>query len=122
LLQNENDEDEDLRIFEGLDNPTPNPHDKLFEEITKHVHMLKYADMSKRVDSLVSISDIIGNISPQTLPSIARAANDIINSYVAVMADVFERPVEEINLRFAKYFVSVVLKTCSCRDIMVPVS
>jgi hypothetical protein len=30
--------------------------------IMKHVQSLKYGDLSKRVDSLVALNDIIGNI------------------------------------------------------------
>lgn len=36
--------------------------------------------------------------------------------------DIFDRPVEEIPLRFAKYFITIVLKACSCKEIMREVS
>ena len=32
--------------------------------------------------------------------------------------DIFERALEEIPLRFAKYFITIVLKACSCKEIM----
>lgn len=35
--------------------------DRMYEDLTRHIHLLKYADLSKRVDSLVSISEMIGN-------------------------------------------------------------
>lgn len=38
------------------------------------------------------------------------------------MIDIFDKNADEINLRFAKYFISIVLKTCSSRDIMMHVS
>lgn len=94
----------------------------MFEDITRHVHLLKYADMSKRVDSLVSLSDTISTVSPYTLPVFARSANDLIGAFVVVMTDVFDKNVEHLNLRFAKYFVSIVLKTCTSKDIMFNVS
>lgn len=117
-MQNENDEDEDLRIFEDLDNFGDPQLDKLFKDITRHVHLLKYADLSKRVDSLVSLSDMIGSPTPLTLPVLVKASNDLIGAYVTVMMDVLDKPAEEINLRFVKYFVSIVMKTCHCRDMM----
>jgi len=47
-----------------------------------------------------------------------RTANDLINAFTHVLIDIFERPVEEIPLRFAKYFITIVLKACSCKEIM----
>jgi hypothetical protein len=31
----------------------------MYEDITRHIHFLKYADLSKRVDSLVSLNEMI---------------------------------------------------------------
>jgi len=38
-----------------------------------------------------------------------------------MMNDILDVPVENINLKFAKYFISIVMKTCCCRDIMINV-
>jgi hypothetical protein len=124
-LQLENDDDEDLRLLEDMSNnmgfgdPMLN---SLYEDITRHIHLLKYADLSKRVDSLVSINDMIGTITQQTLPVIVKAGNELTSAFVHVMIEIFDKPIEEINLRFAKYFISIVLKTCCCRDVMCTVS
>jgi len=32
------------------------------DEITKHIHQLKYGDLSKRVDSLVALNEMISSI------------------------------------------------------------
>lgn len=55
------DEDEDLRMFANEVGAFGNPAlDRLYEDITRHIHQLKYADLSKRVDSLVSLNEVIG--------------------------------------------------------------
>lgn len=65
LLQNDADEDEDLRIFEDLEGGFGDVYlDNLYEDITRHIHLLKYADLSKRVDSLVSLNETIGSMTP----------------------------------------------------------
>ena len=45
-------------------------------------------------------------------------ANDLIRSFTHELKDIFDRPKEEMPLRFAKYFVTIVNKTCSCKKIM----
>ena len=45
-------------------------------------------------------------------------ANDMISGFVHVMNELFEVPVENFNLRFVKYFMSIIIKICSMRNIM----
>lgn len=51
-----------------------------------------------------------------------KTANDLVNAFTHVLIDIFERPVEDIPLRFAKYFITIVHKACSCKEIMREVS
>lgn len=53
------DDDEDLRILTMEDEHTDPELDIQREEITKHIHQLKYGDLSKRVDSLVSLNEMV---------------------------------------------------------------
>jgi hypothetical protein len=41
-----------------------------------------------------------------------KAANELIGAIVHVMNDTFDKSINEINLRFAKYFVSIIVKVC----------
>lgn len=116
------DEDDDLRIFTSDDHFGTDPElDKAQDEITKHIHQLKYADLSKRVDSLVSLNEMISAID-QNKPVLVRTANDLVSAFTHVLIDIFDKSVEDIPLRFAKYFITIVLKTCSCKEIMKEVS
>jgi len=36
--------------------------------------------------------------------------------------DIFDKPIEDIPLRFAKYFITIVNKACQCKEIMKEVS
>ena len=116
------DDDEDLRIFTSDDNFRTNPEfDRQLEEITKHIHQLKYADLSKRVDSLVSLNEMISAIDVNR-DVLVKTANDLVSAFTHVLNDIFDKNVEDIPLRFAKYFITIVLKTCSCKEIMREVS
>jgi hypothetical protein len=94
---------------------------KAQDDITKHIHQLKYADLSKRVDSLVSLNELISDLEKHK-SVLVRTANDLISAYTHVLNDIFDKSLEDIPLRFAKYFITIVLKTCSCKEIMKEVS
>lgn len=83
----------------------------------KHIHALKYGDLSKRVDSLVALNEIIANIGSHEA-GMSRCANDLCQAITHVLVDVFEVPIDQIPLRFAKYFVTIVHKVCGSKDIM----
>lgn len=53
---------------------------------------------------------------------LVRTANDLVSAFTHVLNDIFDKSVEDIPLRFAKYFITIVLKTCSCKEIMREVS
>ena len=112
------DDDEDLRIFANESLFNNMVLDKLNEKVTRHIHFLKYADISKRVDSLVSINEMIVSMDQESQPVMMKAANELIGAIVFVLNESFDKPVDEINVRFTKYFVSVVVKICSSQVIM----
>ena len=122
-MLNDFDDEEDLRIFADDDiGIFGNPYqDKLYDVIIRHINSLKYADLSKRVDSLVSLNDLISNMTEESQPVLLRSANDLITAFIHVIVDIFDKSAGEINLRFAKYFISIVLKTCQCKEIMMQV-
>lgn len=91
------------------------------DEILKHIHQLKYGDLSKRVDSLVSLNELISQLDVYRT-ALIKTGNDLVNAFTHVLQDIFDRTVEEIPLRFAKYFITIVLKACSCKEIMKEVS
>ena len=86
----------------------------------KHISSLKYGDLSKRVDALVALNDIIYQVQRYSV-GIKHVANDLANALTHVLIDVFERPMGDIPLRFAKYFVTIVNKACTCKVIMTEV-
>jgi hypothetical protein len=87
----------------------------------KHVHNLKYSELAKRVESLITINEIIQSVAKYA-DGIKYTANDLINAFTHVLIDIFERPMQDFPLRFAKYFVTIVNKAASCKEIMREVS
>jgi len=83
----------------------------------KHVLILKYSELAKRVESLIVINEIIQTVSKHQ-EGIKHTANELINAFTHVLIDIFERPMSDFPLRFAKYFVTIVNKACSCKEIM----
>jgi hypothetical protein len=84
----------------------------------KYISNLKYSsDLNKRVESLIALNEIIQAIQTHE-KSIQHTANDLISAFTHVLIDIFERPRQDTPLRFAKYFVTIVNKTCQCPTIM----
>lgn len=94
---------------------------KQVDDIMKHVHNLKYSELAKRVESLITINEIIQSVAKYA-DGIKYTANDLINAFTHVLIDIFERPMQDFPLRFAKYFVTIVNKAASCKEIMREVS
>jgi hypothetical protein len=112
FISHDDDDDDDLRILTN-DSHFGDPElDKQQEEITKHIHQLKYGDLSKRVDSLVALNDMISDKEMNNKPALVRSANDLVSAFTHVLMDIFEKPIEDIPLRFAKYFITIVNKAC----------
>jgi cytoskeleton-associated protein 5 len=83
----------------------------------KHVHNLKYSELAKRVESLIVINEIIQSVTKYN-EGIKHTADELIGAFTHVLIDIFERPMSDFPLRFAKYFVTIVNKATSCKDIM----
>ena len=117
------DDDEDLRQqIEEMGDPKKEPLDpetqRQVDNIVKYISNLKYSsDLNKRVESLIALNDIIAAIQSYE-KAIQHTANDLISALSHVLIDIFERPRQDTPLRFAKYFVTIVNKTCQCSIIM----
>lgn len=118
------DDDEDLRqqIEEMGGGPRKEPLDpetqRQVDDIMKYISNLKYSsDLNKRVESLIALNEIIQAIQNHA-KAIQHTANDLISAFTHVLIDIFERPRQDTPLRFAKYFVTIVNKTCQCGTIM----
>jgi len=103
------------------------------ESIRSHIDQLKVGDLLKRVDSLVALNEVISatGTQPDTeensvqalqQKALIRLCDELINAFSKVMIDIFSFPVKEIPLRFTKYFITIVNKTCSSKEIMKEVS
>ena len=85
--------------------------------IMTHIRSLKYGDLSKRVDSLVALNDVITRIS-QYNGAIVKCANELCSAFTHVLIETFEKPLAEIPIRFAKYFVTIVNRVCQCNEVV----
>ena len=50
--------------------------------------------------------------------ALLRCSNELISAFTHVMKDVFDLPVNDIPLRFTKYLITIVNKTCASKKIM----
>ena len=104
------------------------------EAIQRHIDQLKVGDLLKRVDSLVALNEVISatsnqndgqdekSVSKMQQKALIRLCDKLVNAFTQVMIDIFSFPVKEIPLRFTKYFITIVNKTCSSKEIMKEVS
>ena len=89
-----------------------------FSDIDKHIETLRSGDMSSRVDALVAINDLILNNLETHKKELQKKANSLVEALIKVINSTFNRPPEEIPLRFAKYFLNVVHKVCCTKIVM----
>lgn len=87
-------------------------------ELDKNIEVLKHGDMSSKVDALVAINDLILNNLDSHKEELQKKANLLCDALTKVIINTFERPIDDIPLRFAKYFLNVVHKVCSTKIIM----
>lgn len=67
--------------------------------------------MPAKVDALVSLNDIL--TSTDSLPELLRSADTLMEALAQVAINTFTKtPVQEIPLRFAKYYLNIVCKVC----------
>lgn len=92
--------------------------DESYSELDKHIETLRNGDMSSRVDALVSINDLVLNSLETHKDELQRKANNLSDALTKVIVITFEKPIQEIPLRFAKYFLNVVHKVCCTKIIM----
>lgn len=92
--------------------------DESYTELDKHIETLRNGDMSSRVDALVSINDLVLNSLEIHKDELQRKANNLSDALTKVIIITFEKPIQEIPLRFAKYFLNVVHKVCCTKIIM----
>ena len=87
-------------------------------ELERNIEILISGDMSSRVDALVAINDFILNNLESQREEFQQKSNMLSEALTKVIIDTFDRPTQDISLRFAKYFLNVVHKVCSTKIIM----
>jgi hypothetical protein len=112
---------------------------KAMEQIRRNIAQLREGDLLRQVDALVEINDCIGgskekdaakNATPSPgdpdldlmTQAVIKCCDELVDAYTKVMETVFSYPTNEIPLRFTKYFITIVNKTCSQKEIMREVS
>jgi len=97
--------------------------------IMNHIHQLKNGDLLKRVDSLVALNELISSGNGQQADQLSgeqqvqqtaliKSCDQLIGAFTFVMSDILSHPVNDIPLRFTKYFITIVNKTCASKEIM----
>lgn len=61
-----------------------------FDHIMKQAQSLKHGDLSKRVDSLVALNDVIQYIQKYQ-KAVVKCANELCSALTHVLVDVFEK-------------------------------
>jgi hypothetical protein len=92
--------------------------DENLDTVGKNIKQLKYGDLSGKVDALVIINELITIKKAEAEDSLIRNANFLICSISKVLYDVFNKSTDKVPLKFGKYFISIVNKVCSMKEIM----
>lgn len=92
--------------------------DENLDTVGKNIKQLKYGDLSGKVDALVIINELITKKLDEAGDSLIKNSNFLIDSISKVLYDVFNKSPEKVPLKFGKYFISIVNKICSIKEIM----
>lgn len=88
------------------------------DTVGKNIKQLKYGDLSAKVDTLVIINELITKKMDEASESLIRNANFLIDAISKVLYDVFNKTQDKVPLKFGKYFISIVNKICSIKEII----
>eukprot|EP00826_Nyctotherus_ovalis_P009795 TRINITY_DN12591_c0_g1_i1.p1 TRINITY_DN12591_c0_g1~~TRINITY_DN12591_c0_g1_i1.p1 ORF type:complete len:426 (-),score=99.94 TRINITY_DN12591_c0_g1_i1:68-1345(-) len=86
------------------------------DNLDQALRTLKTGDISTQVDALMYINE--RTISAEEKEILAANSDTMLLTFAEVLRDTFERPIAEIPVRFAKYFMTVVNKICSSKMII----
>ncbi len=92
--------------------------DENLDSIGKNIKQLKYGDLSGKVDALVIINECITVKVNEAMESLVKNSPFLIDSLSKVLYDVFNKTTDKIPLKFGKYFISILNKICSMKDII----
>jgi cytoskeleton-associated protein 5 len=109
----------DTLLYQDFDKLIPEIEPARPNILTTHIYTLLNQDMSAQVDSLVYINDELLSNVENYLEDFKEKGSQFIDAITKVMVQTFARPVAEVQIRFAKYFLSVVHKVCSSKQIMI---
>jgi hypothetical protein len=87
------------------------------QSLLVNISQLKHGDLSRRVDALVNINELISNLEENAYV-LQKNADELISSFNHVLKEIFDKPLSEIPLRFAKYFLTIIHKVSTIKEIM----
>ena len=78
------------------------------------VERLKSGEIGKKVDSLVNLNEMITNFE-RDKEILIQNNKLLIDTFTYVIQDIFNKPISQIPIRFAKYCLTVANKICSIK-------
>lgn len=108
----------DTLLYQDFDKLIPDMEPVRPNVLTAHIHTLLNEDMSAQVDSLVYINDELLPKVEIYLEDFREKGSYFLEAVTKVMVQTFAKPAAEVQIRFAKYFLSVVHRVCSSKQIM----
>lgn len=82
------------------------------------IETIKNAETSSKLEALVAINDIIQTSSDIYKEDLQKTANSLCDAIIKTIITTFDRPLQDLSLRFTKFFLNIVHKICSTKIIM----
>ena len=96
-----------------IDSNPDQESDTNLDKIGKSIKQLKYGELSAQVDALVILNEIITSSLEEHWESLTKNANFLIETISKVLFETFDKPTEQIPLKFGKYFITIIGKVCA---------
>lgn len=114
-------QDEDNLLLDQDDPLEEEEEEEERDELMANISQLKFGDLSKRVDALVNINEMISNIEDNQA-ILQKNADELTAAFNHVLLEIFDKALSEIPLRFAKYFLTIIHKVSTIKEIMMFIS
>lgn len=92
------------------------------ESLQQALEILKNGSITKRVNALMYLNEKTVSTLEEEKECLIEHSDQLIITFADILRELFDKPMEDIPVRFAKYFMTVVSKVCANKNVIQHVS
>ena len=88
------------------------------ENLEQALDILKNGSITKRVNALMYLNEKTISTLEEEKECLIKHSDQLIVTFADILRELFDKPMEDIPVRFTKYFMTVVSKVCANKNVM----